>query len=203
MQKQRGRGVPRNDVERAREHYPWLAGYSNGQVIEWLESGELTLPGRGYGLESGRAAMGSPIITYEGVEGLIAEAEVLLRHIGQAVPSYVRGEATTVEVTVHNTSGAPLTCYARAWLDWKSFGVWQMDDPARRTWIRFDLAVDETKTMAGHTYIGPSEPLGARVGRVYLYTEQDPNSTVLDSDELANAAYVSAVAGDIVSQAWL
>lgn len=55
--KERRKGVPREDIERAREHFAELTtGLSDEQVAELLRVGEITLPKRGRGLLDGRAA---------------------------------------------------------------------------------------------------------------------------------------------------
>lgn len=55
---ERRRGFPRSDVERAARHY----GISMEEAERKLGTGEITLPSRGVGLETGRAA---------GTEGLM------------------------------------------------------------------------------------------------------------------------------------
>lgn len=56
MAKERGKGVPRADIERAREHYPELATLADDEIADKLASGEITLPERGRGLIVGKAA---------------------------------------------------------------------------------------------------------------------------------------------------
>jgi len=58
--KERGKGIPRSDIERAREHFPHATfGKDNEYVRTMLETGELVLPARGTGFSRGTAA-GNP-----------------------------------------------------------------------------------------------------------------------------------------------
>ncbi len=60
MAKERGYGIPRGDIERAREHFPHATfGKDDEYVRTMLETGELVLPARGTGLSRGTAA-GNP-----------------------------------------------------------------------------------------------------------------------------------------------
>ena len=49
-------GVPLNDIDRVRRHYPGLLALSDEEIAAKLASGEIALPQRGHGLAAGGIA---------------------------------------------------------------------------------------------------------------------------------------------------
>ena len=67
MNKERGLGLPKDDITRAKFHYPSeTLGKSNVEIQNMLSSGRLRLPRRGTGLITGAADDAQPMSAYKG-----------------------------------------------------------------------------------------------------------------------------------------